>query len=124
MVALMNNLSKDYKLIINTGFGGCNKSPSLVYKDNIVYGIKDSGTCNILIQVSPWYEDLELEVRILTPTKIKVEPIPTLSSFTGGTATYEVFVPNNEVGNYKMELGAKLDQHRILLVQTKYRVRE
>lgn len=120
----MNNLSKDYKLIINTGFGDCNKSPSLVYKDNIVYGIKDSGTCNILIQVSPWYEDLELEVRILTPTKTKVEPIPTLSSFTGGIATYEVFVPNNKVGGYKMELGAKLGQHQILLVQTKYRVRE
>lgn len=120
----MNTLSKDYKLIINTGFGDCNKPPSLVYKDDILYRIKDKGTCNILIQVNPWYDDLDLVVRILTPNKTKVEPTPTLISFTGGTATYEVFVPNNEVGGYKMELGAKLDQHRILLIQTKYRVRE
>lgn len=120
----MNNLSKDYKLVINTGFGDCNKSPSLVHKDDLVYRIQDRGTCNILIQVSPWYDDLELEVRILTPTKTKVEPTPTLISFTGGTATYEVFVPNNEVGGYKMELGAKLDKHCILLVQSRYRVRK
>lgn len=80
-----------------------NKTPILIYADELIFGIKAKNTCSFKIELLEAPKDLNMYLRVLSPNKDKIKIIPTKVN----TNTFLVDLTEqqkNIAGTYKFEI--------------------
>ena len=100
----MSNINRDYHIQLNV-------KTSKVYGANSIYFFSsDKNTCNLYIEVVNAEVDdtLELMVRIVSPLAQTRADVIELQANKHNNKLFEVQLPNDEVGKYKVEIVAKV----------------
>lgn len=80
-----------------------NKTPILIYADELIFGIKAKKTCQFNIELLEAPEDLNMYLRVLSPNKDKIKIVPVKVNAN----TFLVDLKENEMnisGTYKFEI--------------------
>lgn len=100
-----------------------NKTPILIYADELVFGIKAKKTCQFNIELLEAPEDLNMYLRVLSPNKDKFKIVPTKVN----TNTFLVDLKEeqkNIVGTYKFEIIITSGVQESCIYQGEYKVKE
>lgn len=100
-----------------------NKTPILIYADELVFGIKAKKTCQFNIELLEAPEDLNMYLRVLSPNKDKFQIVPTKVN----TNTFLVDLKEeqkNIVGTYKFEIIITSGVQESCIYQGEYKVKE
>lgn len=100
-----------------------NKTPILIYADELVFGIKAKNTCQFNIELLEAPEDLNMYLRVLSPNKDKFQIVPTKVN----TNTFLVDLKEeqkNIVGTYKFEIVITSGVQESCIYQGEYKVKE
>lgn len=100
-----------------------NKTPILIYADDLVFGIKAKKTCQFNIELLEAPEDLNMYLRVLSPNKDKFKIVPTKVN----TNTFLVDLKEDEkniVGTYKFEVVITSGVQESCIYQGEYKVKE
>lgn len=100
-----------------------NKTPILIYADELVFGIKAKNTCQFNIELLEAPEDLNMYLRVLSPNKDKFKIVPVKVN----TNTFLVDLKEDEkniVGTYKFEVVITSGVQESCIYQGEYKVKE
>lgn len=100
-----------------------NKTPILIYADELVFGIKAKNTCQFNIELLEAPEDLNMYLRVLSPNKDKFKIVPVKVN----TNTFLVDLKEDEkniVGTYKFEIIITSGVQESCIYQGEYKVKE
>lgn len=100
-----------------------NKTPILIYADELVFGIKAKKTCQFNIELLEAPEDLNMYLRVLSPNKDKFKIVPVKVN----TNTFLVDLKEDEkniVGTYKFEIIITSGVQESCIYQGEYKVKE
>lgn len=100
-----------------------NKTPILIYADDLVFGIKAKKTCQFNIELLEAPEDLNMYLRVLSPNKDKFKIVPTKVN----TNTFLVDLKEDEkniVGTYKFEVVITSGVQESCIYQGEYKVKD
>lgn len=99
-----------------------NKTPILIYADELVFGIKAKNTCQFNIELLEAPEDLNMYLRVLSPNKDKFQIVPTKVN----TNTFLVDLTEeykNIVGTYKFEIIITSGVQESCIYQGEYKIK-
>lgn len=100
-----------------------NKTPILIYADELIFGIKAKKTCSFKIELLECPEDLNMYLRVLSPNKDKIKIVPTKVN----TNTFLVDLTEqqkNIAGTYKFEIIITSGEQEMCIFQGEYKVKE
>lgn len=100
-----------------------NKTPILIYADELIFGIKAKKTCSFKIELLECPEDLNMYLRVLSPNKDKIKIVPTKV----GDGTFLVDLTEqqkNIAGTYKFEIIITSGEQEMCIFQGEYKVKE
>lgn len=100
-----------------------NKTPILIYADELVFGIKAKNTCQFNIELLEAPEDLNMYLRVLSPNKDKIKIVPTKV----GDGTFLVDLTEqqkNIAGTYKFEVVITSGVQESCIYQGEYKVKD
>lgn len=100
-----------------------NKTPILIYADELVFGIKAKNTCQFNIELLEAPEDLNMYLRVLSPNKEKIKIVPTKVN----TNTFLVDLTEqqkNIAGTYKFEVVITSGVQESCIYQGEYKVKD
>lgn len=99
-----------------------NKTPILIYADELVFGIKAKNTCQFNIELLETPEDLNMYLRVLSPNKDKFKIVPVKVN----TNTFLVDLKEDEkniVGTYKFEIIITSGVQESCIYQGEYKIK-
>lgn len=99
-----------------------NKTPILIYADELVFGIKAKKTCQFNIELLEAPEDLNMYLRVLSPNKDKFKIVPVKVN----TNTFLVDLKEDEkniVGTYKFEIIITSGVQESCIYQGEYKIK-
>ena len=100
-----------------------NKTPILIYADNLVFGAKAKKTCQFKIELLECPEDIQMYIRVLSPNKDKIKIVPTKVN----TNTFLVDLTEEQksiAGTYKFEVVITSGVQESCIYQGEYKVKE
>ena len=100
----MSNINRDYKITYSP------KNSKVIGANNIFFYTSDRNTCNIWIQITNAEVDdtLELMIIIVPPNAQDIKEVYFIDCTKHSSNLFEVQLPNDEVGKYKVEIVAKV----------------
>lgn len=100
-----------------------NKTPILIYADELIFGIKAKKTCSFNIELLEAPEDLNMYIRVLSPNKDKFKIVPTKVN----TNTFLVNLTEEQksiAGTYKFEVVITSGVQESCIYQGEYKVKD
>ena len=100
-----------------------NKTPIVIYADELIFGIKAKKTCQFNIELLEAPEDLNMYLRVLSPNKDKIKIVPTKV----GDGTFLVDLTEqqkNIAGTYKFEVVITSGVQESCIYQGEYKVKD
>lgn len=100
-----------------------NKTPILIYADELIFGIKAKKTCSFNIELLEAPKDLNMYLRVLSPNKEKIKIVPTKVN----TNTFLVNLTEeqkNIAGTYKFEVVITSGVQESCIYQGEYKVKD
>lgn len=100
-----------------------NKTPILIYADELIFGIKAKKTCQFKIELLEAPKDLNMYLRVLSPNKDKIKIVPTKV----GDGTFLVDLTEqqkNIAGTYKFEVVITSGVQESCIYQGEYKVKD
>lgn len=100
-----------------------NKTPILIYADELIFGIKAKKTCSFKIELLECPEDLNMYLRVLSPNKDKIKIVPVKVN----TNTFLVDLTEqqkNIAGTYKFEVVITSGVQESCIYQGEYKVKD
>lgn len=100
-----------------------NKTPILIYADELIFGIKAKKTCSFKIELLECPEDIQVYLRVLAPNKDKFKIVPVKVN----TNTFLVDLTEqqkNIAGTYKFEVVITSGVQESCIYQGEYKVKD
>ena len=100
-----------------------NKTPILIYADELIFGIKSKKTCSFKVELLECPTDLGMYIRVLSPNKDKFTIEPTKV----GDGTFLVDLKEDQkniIGTYKFEIVITSDKQEMCIFQGEYKVKK
>ena len=98
----MSNINRDYHIKLDV------KTSKVIGANSIYFFSSDKNTCNLYIEVVGEYEELELMIIIVPPNAQDIKEVYFIDCTKHSSNLFEVQLPNDEVGKYKVEIVAKV----------------
>ena len=99
-----------------------NKTPILIYADELVYGIKAKKTCSFKVELMECPEDIQMYIRALSPNKDKFTIVPT--KINTNTFLVELTEEQKNIpGTYKFEIIITSGEQEMCIFQGEYKVK-
>lgn len=99
-----------------------NKTPILIYADELIFGIKAKKTCQFKVELMECPEDIQMYIRALNPNKEKFKIVPVKVN----TNTFLVDLTEqqkNIAGTYKFEIIITSGEQEMCIYQGEYKIK-
>ena len=100
----MSNINRDYHIKLDV------KTSKVIGANSIYFFSSDKNTCNLYIEIvnAEVDEKLELMIIIVPPNAQDIKEVYFIDCTKHSSNLFEVQLPNDEVGKYKVEIVAKV----------------
>ena len=100
----MSNINRDYHIKLDV------KTSEVIGANSIYFFSSDKNTCNLYIEIvnTEVDEELELMTIIVPPNAQDIKEVYFIDCTKHSSNLFEVQLPNDEVGKYKVEIVAKV----------------
>ena len=99
-----------------------NKTPILIYADELIFGIKAKKTCSFKVELLECPEDIQMYIRALSPNKDKFTIVPT--KVNANTFLVELKEEQKDIaGTYKFEIIITSGEQEMCIFQGEYKIK-
>lgn len=100
-----------------------NKTPILIYADELIFGIKAKKTCQFNIELLECPEDIQVYLRVLSPNKDKFKIVPV--KVNANTFLVDLTEQQKNIaGTYKFEVVITSGVQESCIYQGEYKVKD